>query len=238
MTYFLLIMVGVIATAAVTTMFWFFANKRNNFAITHYIFPTSILLYCIIFFFGTTGLQGKEFLALATLMIWASQIYYQTYLSNKTLTTTAPFDSKALVHLQKKSLLNFLLVVPFFLISLGTTNRAGSFDLLAFTIAYLSIFGSIVADYQYRFFYSIPLNHGKACTEGLWAFSKRPNHIFELLVWVGFALLAVSAPYGALALIAPLARFYMLAIKEIPAGKGLMSTLRSSLVEFFARPNK
>lgn len=247
MTAFLLILIGAIAVAAVTAMFWAISNKTKNLSVVKYILPVSMIVYCGVFFFGTHGLQGKEFLALATVLIWGLRMSFQIFIENKApLAVGAPpaepaFDiepKKVLISLQKKSLLNLFLAVPFFLISLGTVNKAGSFDLLAFTLAYLSIFGATVADYQYRYFYSIPFNHGKSCNEGLWAFSKHPNYLFELLVWIGFAFLAVGAPYGVFAFVAPLARFYMLAIQDFPNGQSVSTAIRIQALAFFERPHK
>ena len=47
------------------------------------------------------------------------------------------------------------------------------------------------------------MNRGKTCRSGLWRYSRHPNYFFEWLVWCGFAVAALSAPFGALGLVSP-----------------------------------
>jgi steroid 5-alpha reductase family enzyme len=44
---------------------------------------------------------------------------------------------------------------------------------------------------------------------GLWRYSRHPNYFFQTLTWVAYALIAVAAPYGWLAFLAPLAILYL-----------------------------
>jgi steroid 5-alpha reductase family enzyme len=37
---------------------------------------------------------------------------------------------------------------------------------------------------------------GRVCRRGLWNYSRHPNYFFEFVTWVGFAFLALSAPFG------------------------------------------
>lgn len=39
--------------------------------------------------------------------------------------------------------------------------------------------------------------------EGLWRYSRHPNYFFQTLTWVAYALIAVAAPWGWLAFLAP-----------------------------------
>jgi steroid 5-alpha reductase family enzyme len=48
-----------------------------------------------------------------------------------------------------------------------------------------------------------PANKGRTCRAGLWSWSRHPNYFFEWLHWVAWALIALSAPYGWLAIVVP-----------------------------------
>jgi steroid 5-alpha reductase family enzyme len=48
------------------------------------------------------------------------------------------------------------------------------------------------------------------CTRGLWRYSRHPNYFFEWLIWVSYAVFALSAPWGWIGLIAPASILYLL----------------------------
>jgi steroid 5-alpha reductase family enzyme len=64
--------------------------------------------------------------------------------------------------------------------------------------------GTITADAQLNRFRSESDNRGKVCSAGLWQYSRHPNYFFEILLWTGFALIGMSAPWGWLGLMSPL----------------------------------
>lgn len=64
--------------------------------------------------------------------------------------------------------------------------------------------GSIATDAHLHRFRIRPENRGKVCEIGLWNYSRHPNYFFEILVWYGFALIALPTPLGWLGLISPI----------------------------------
>jgi steroid 5-alpha reductase family enzyme len=66
-------------------------------------------------------------------------------------------------------------------------------DILAIAIILISIYLEAKADLVLYQFKQNPANKGKTCKEGLWRYSRHPNYFFESCVWLGFALMAVSA---------------------------------------------
>jgi steroid 5-alpha reductase family enzyme len=78
-----------------------------------------------------------------------------------------------------------------------SSRRGRSLD-LAFT-------GEVTADRQLERFKSDPANLGRACRTGLWRYSRHPNYVFELLVWVAYATYASGSPWGWLAWVCPAA---------------------------------
>lgn len=67
-----------------------------------------------------------------------------------------------------------------------------------------------VADAQLAGFKSNPDNKGKTCQVGLWYYSRHPNYFFEWMIWVSYALFALSAPWGWLGQIAPVLMLHFL----------------------------
>lgn len=59
----------------------------------------------------------------------------------------------------------------------------------------------LVADTQLRRFKSE--HRGETMRSGLWRYSRHPNYFGQWLTWIGFALIALAAPYGWAGLVAP-----------------------------------
>lgn len=72
----------------------------------------------------------------------------------------------------------------------------GPVDLLSGAV-WLAGFGlEVVADRQKRAFRADPANRDRFIATGLWARSRHPNYLGEILLWVGIALLAAPALVG------------------------------------------
>jgi steroid 5-alpha reductase family enzyme len=62
--------------------------------------------------------------------------------------------------------------------------------------------------------------------EGLWRYSRHPNYFFQTLTWVAYALIAVAAPWGFIAFLAPALILYLvLFVTGVPPAEE--SSLRS-----------
>ena len=61
---------------------------------------------------------------------------------------------------------------------------------------------------------------------GLWRYTRHPNYFFQTLTWVAYALIAVAAPWGWLAFLAPALILYLvLFVTGVPPAEE--SSLRS-----------
>lgn len=103
---------------------------------------------------------------------------------------------------QAQALLAVLLGAPFFL-----GAQAGPLGLRALFAIWLwlaALIGETVADAQLAAWRRNPENRGVTCRSGLWRYSRHPNYFCEWLIWCSFAILALDAPYGWIALVAPL----------------------------------
>ena len=65
------------------------------------------------------------------------------------------------------------------------------------------------ADRQLAAFRADPANRGGVMRGGLWRYSRHPNYFFQTLTWVAYALIALPAPWGWLAFLAPALILYL-----------------------------
>jgi steroid 5-alpha reductase family enzyme len=81
-----------------------------------------------------------------------------------------------------------------------------------------------VADHQLAAFKSAG---GRGVLDrGLWRYSRHPNYFFQTLTWLAYALIAVAAPWGWLAFLAPALILYLvLFVTGVPPAEA--SSLRS-----------
>ncbi|MFG0328062.1 MAG: DUF1295 domain-containing protein [Phycisphaerales bacterium JB037] len=95
-----------------------------------------------------------------------------------------------------------ILAVPFVLASTAP-GPIGFFGVAAIVVFVIGLTGEFIADEQLKSFKRKPESKGKTCREGLWRYSRHPNYFFEWLLWVAYALAALAAPWGWVALFAP-----------------------------------
>jgi len=103
-----------------------------------------------------------------------------------------------------------ILSLPFLLIVLNPQPTMHWLEWLGIAVWLIGLTGESLSDHQLKVFKSNPGNKGKVCEMGLWNYSRHPNYFFEWLVWVGYFLFALSAPYGWLAIISPAIILYLL----------------------------
>jgi steroid 5-alpha reductase family enzyme len=132
---------------------------------------------------------------------------------------------------QAQALVAALLSVPVLLASFNrdpsihAVQWAGvSLWLVAFTL-------EATADRQLAAFRADPANRGQVMRAGLWRYSRHPNYFFQTLTWVAYALIAVSAPWGWIAFLAPaLILVLVLFVTGVPPAEE--SSLRSRGEEY------
>ncbi len=114
------------------------------------------------------------------------------------------------VFYQAQALVAAALSLPFLLV---VFNRHGGLEPVEWAGAALWLLAApleALADRQLARFKAEPANKGKTMRQGLWRYSRHPNYFFQWLVWVAFALVAISAPYGWLGIFAPALILYLI----------------------------
>ncbi|MGH8461568.1 MAG: DUF1295 domain-containing protein [Stenotrophobium sp.] len=98
-----------------------------------------------------------------------------------------------------------------------TTVPADACVILALAIWLISVVGEALSDSQMAAFRHNPANKGRVCRDGFWRYSRHPNYFFECLHWLAYLPLALGAPWGWAALIAPLVMaFLLLKLSGVP----------------------
>jgi steroid 5-alpha reductase family enzyme len=132
-----------------------------------------------------------------------------------------------------QALLDVVLSLPFLLACLNTQAPLGILEKTGAGIWVVAIAGESLADWQLDAFKKNKANRGKTCRAGLWKYSRHPNYFFEWLVWVGYAVFALSSPWGWIGLLSPvLILYFLLGVTGIPATEA--QALRSRGAEYSA----
>ncbi len=119
---------------------------------------------------------------------------------------------------QAQALLDVVLSVPFLLVCANRASTIAPVECASVALWLLAIGGESLADLQLAQFKRDPASKGKTCRRGLWRLSRHPNYFFEWLHWVAYALFALLAPFGWLAISAPAIMLYLLwKVTGIPA---------------------
>ena len=112
-----------------------------------------------------------------------------------------------------QGLLAWVMAMPFLFIT-QVPYIKGLYN-VAMIIILCSIILETVADQQLQTFKR--QHKGKVCNVGLWQYSRHPNYFFEWLMWVGFALVAISMqPWGWIGLISPVLLLFIMLVLTGP----------------------
>jgi steroid 5-alpha reductase family enzyme len=115
-----------------------------------------------------------------------------------------------------------LLTLPFLFLSHVSEPGFFAIEMVGLLLWMWGLVGESVADWQLAQF---RLNHPEkeaVCDLGLWHCSRHPNYFFEWLVWVAYALMALTSPIGVIAIVSPLLLLYLfLYVSGIPITEAL-----------------
>lgn len=129
----------------------------------------------------------------------------------------AAADRKLFWFFQVQALAALLLSLSFLVPVFSPVAPAGWQITLFAALWLLAVGGEALADRQLRDFVADPRHRGRVCNVGLWRWSRHPNYFFECLHWAAYVPLALSAPWGWLALLPPvLMAWLLLRVSGIP----------------------
>jgi len=143
----------------------------------------------------------------------------------------ADAPAKLFWQLQIQAAVGLLLAGSVMLAAQNPAPFLRTLDILGVTVLLAGIIGESLADRQLRQFKHDPANRGKICDVGLWRWSRHPNYFFEWLCWLAYPIIAIDLsgnnPLGPLALLAPLAMYWILVhVSGIPPLEAHMARTR------------
>jgi steroid 5-alpha reductase family enzyme len=123
---------------------------------------------------------------------------------------TGNLNLKFLAFFEFQAVLNAFLSLPLLLACFNRSPELHILELAAIALFVVGIAGESLADAQLNRFKRDPAHKGAVCDVGLWRYSRHPNYFFEWLIWIAYALFALPAPYGWLALVMPFLMLHFL----------------------------
>ena len=108
-------------------------------------------------------------------------------------------------------------------------------DYVAFVLALLAVLLELVADEQMRAFSS--KRTGRSCDVGLWAYSRHPNYLGEILFWVAQYIFALGADAKAYwwTFVGPVVIATSMILASIPLMEKRQLARRADYAEYQAR---
>ena len=202
------------------SLFFIIAQKKKNNAIVDIAWGLGFVVVAFYnYFLDTADLRST--ILLVMIMLWGGRLSYHLFLRNWNKEEDFRYQQmrkkwgekqelKAFVNVfMSQMVLLYIISLPIMLI-MQANMLLTYLDYLGIAIWVVGYYFEVVADYQLKNFLANPKNKGKLMTSGLWKYSRHPNYFGEGLMWIGIGVIALSVPYGYLALISPLLINYLL----------------------------
>ena len=242
--FFIVALIGVLLTMTIT---WFIQLKNNNAGIVDVTWSYNFALLAYLAFVFGDGLYDRKVLLTSIAIIWSVRLGTYLYRRNVGKAEDVRYAKlredwgkaatvKMLFFFYFQAIFNMILAVPLVLICFNKDTQLHFNEYLGAAIVLLSVAGEGLADWQLKQFKADPKNKGKVCEQGLWYYSRHPNYFFEWLVWVGFLIFALSAPYGYIAIVSPvLILWTLLKMTGIPMTEELSIKSKGDLCREYQR---
>lgn len=141
-----------------------------------------------------------------------------------------------LLFFMMQAVLVWLLMLPVYLLSAQTNPQFHALEWAGLGLWAVALIGEGIADAQLSHFKRTNTNPKAICESGLWHYSRHPNYFFQSLLWWGLFLMALPAPMGWLAIIAPLAMLhFLLNVTGIPLTEKLSLQKRGEAFREYQR---
>ena len=141
-----------------------------------------------------------------------------------------------LLFFMMQAVLVWLLMLPVYLLSAQTNPQFHALEWAGLGLWAVALIGEGLADSQLAHFKRTNTDPKAICESGLWHYSRHPNYFFQSLLWWGLFLMALPAPLGWLAIIAPLAMLhFLLNVTGIPLTEKLSLQKRGEVFREYQR---
>jgi len=225
--------IGIATAVAAGLMCVVFAlgRRMGNFGIVDIAWSWGFALLLAIYLALTEGNPTRDVLLAAPAMAWSLRLGWHLY--RRVMRSHPDEDGryrqlreewgdrlgvKMFWFFQLQAVVLVALSLPFLLVARNSAPQIAAIEWVGAILAFAALLGEATADAQLSRFKADPRHGGKTCRAGLWGYSRHPNYFFEWLIWIGFFLIALGSPGGAVAVYCPAIMLYFLLKKTgIPA---------------------
>ena len=219
--YWLPLSCGALIAAAIMFLAWSYQFAGGKAGIVDVVWTFSVGLLGICFaLFVADGLLSRRIVVAALVGIWSLRLGTHLLIrvvshdeDERYVRLRAGWgkwrELRMLLFYQSQALATPLFALPM-LVAGESAAVWNGWDFLGIAIWLAAMLGEWQADRQLTAFRAAPANRGQVCLAGWWRYSRHPNYFFEWLHWCSYVPLAIFAPAGWLALLAPAAMFYFL----------------------------
>ncbi len=199
------------------------SRRLNNYGFVDVAWSYAFTLAAFIYGFAGSGTQPRRFVLTALVSLWSLRLGTHLYVRVRGHHPVEDgryqqlrrdwqdnLGPKMFGFFQLQAVSVVVLSTPFLLAMSNSTPTFHGLEIAGLAVWLTGLTGEATADAQLTRFKRAPENRGKVCAAGLWRYSRHPNYFFEWLIWVGYALIAVAAPWGWLGLISPAIILYLL----------------------------
>jgi steroid 5-alpha reductase family enzyme len=109
-----------------------------------------------------------------------------------------------------QAVLNAVLTLPMLIASFNANPNVNAMEIAGCAIFLVGLVGESTADAQLAAFKRTRSNENAVCDAGLWRYSRHPNYFFEWLIWIAYAVFALTSPHGWIALAMPVLMLHFL----------------------------
>ncbi len=223
MSLLYLVITTTLLCCLIMSLTWLVALAIDNFSIVDVVWSFNFPIIALFLFFMANGFTDRKLLVLVAVVCWGIRLGIHLLIR---IASHIKVEDGRYVTLRKEwannlngkffwfymmqAASNVFLAIPFFIMMTNTSTAISWSEKAGFGIWLVAILGETIADKQLANFKKNPTNKGQVCNAGLWAWSRHPNYFFEFLIWIAYATMAWSSPYGWLAIICPVSILYLL----------------------------
>ena len=203
---------------AIMTLLWMIGEKLTNHSFMDIGYSTSVLLvvaFCLLQSSFPEGLGLRHLITFVMVALWSGRLLRHTIRTNLKV-EVQPYVALRQRYGERWKVWSFFHVymlqgaliwvwtISFAFIMSSEQKSLGALDLVGIGIWLVGYLFQAIGDYQLEMFKKDPANKGALMQKGLWSLTRHPNYFGESVMWAGFFVMALSQPWGWLAVVSPL----------------------------------
>jgi steroid 5-alpha reductase family enzyme len=199
----------ILAFAAIMSMMiilWLISIKIRNVSIVDLFWGLGFVVTGAVYFISTEGLEARKILLMTMVSIWGLRL--SIYLAWRNLGKGEDFRYQKFrkefgehrywwysffsVFLLQ-GVLMWLISAPLLGAQFYAGNKLGILDFIGAAIWIIGFIFEAGGDMQLARFKADPSKKGKVLDTGLWRYTRHPNYFGDAAIWLGYALICLSA---------------------------------------------